>query len=76
MQRCTSDGVNSGAKPFPKKLATRFIGYGESSADRVQADISRTIASSVIYPITGNNMEYSELMKVSTLKPIWERGLG
>jgi hypothetical protein len=34
------------------------------------------LATTVIYPITGKEMEYMALMKDPHLQPLWERGFG
>jgi hypothetical protein len=34
------------------------------------------LASAVIYPVTGKEMEYSALMKDTQLQPLWTRGFG
>jgi hypothetical protein len=33
-------------------------------------------ANAVIHPITGKEMEYTALMKVPRLQPLWQRGFG
>jgi hypothetical protein len=34
------------------------------------------LANAVIHPVTGEEMEYSALMKDPQLQPLWERGFG
>jgi hypothetical protein len=38
--------------------------------------LQRHQANAVIHPVTGKEMEYSDLMKDPRLQPLWTRGFG
>jgi hypothetical protein len=46
------------------------------SANHVMSDPAMSRACAVIHPDIGNAMEYVDVMKIPTLIPLWERGLG
>jgi hypothetical protein len=67
--------VPSGVRNLsPRKFSEDLLGMG--STNRVISVPVMHIACDIISPDTGNEMEYVDMMKEPTLKPLWERGLG
>jgi hypothetical protein len=58
----------------PRNLSTYFLDMG--SANHAISEAVMSMACAVIHPDTRKAMEYVDVMKIPTLKPIWERGLG
>jgi hypothetical protein len=58
----------------PRNLSEDFLDLG--SANHVISAPAMPLAFAVIHPDTGKSMEYWDVMKIPTLKPLWERGLG
>jgi hypothetical protein len=58
----------------PRKLSGDFLDIG--SANHVISEPAMPMACAVIHPDMGKAMEYVDVRKIPTLKPLWERGLG
>jgi hypothetical protein len=67
--------VSAGERKIsPMNLPEYFLDIG--SANNVISELAMPMACAVLHPEMGKAMEYMDLMKIPSLKPLWQRGFG
>jgi hypothetical protein len=79
-KRSTSEGAGGARNLSPRNLSqddlldmgsvNHYIALGNKHCTNIP------MANAVIHPVTGKKMKYMDLMKYTTIQPLWKRGFG